>query len=171
VTHYESLADPRMTWFERLLLHEYNECHLYWSCMQTETDERIRGIWEHMLDCEIGHLHAAAEMLQKYEGRPAESVLPDALPAPTKFESNKEYVRKILEAQVDWRTDGTGYKPEDELAEDARYFEYQKMVNEDGRVPSVQVIEDHVHEFGGEYRLSTEGEHPVARLREKQTAR
>ncbi|MBE0537942.1 MAG: hypothetical protein IH624_19960 [Phycisphaerae bacterium] len=171
VTHYESLADPRMTWFERLLLHEYNECHLYWSCMQTETDERIRGIWEHMLDCEIGHLHAAAEMLQKYEGRPAESVLPESLPAPTKFESNKEYVRRILESQVELRTDGTGYKPEDELAADARYFEYQKMVNEDGRVPSVQVIEDHVHEFGGEYRLSTEGEHPVARLREKQTAR
>jgi len=28
VSHYESLADPRETWFERLLLHEYNECWL-----------------------------------------------------------------------------------------------------------------------------------------------
>ena len=49
VTHYESLADPRMTWFEHLLIHEYNECYLYWSCMQTETDERIKRIWEHCL--------------------------------------------------------------------------------------------------------------------------
>jgi len=171
VSHYESLEDPRMTWFERLLVHEYNECHLYWSCMETETDERIRGIWGHLLDCEIGHLHEAAEMMQKYEGRSAESILPNAFLEPTRSQSNKEYVRDVLASQVDLTTDGTDYVDVHELPSDARYFKYQKMVNEDGRVPSVQVIEDHLHEFGQEYRLSTEGEHPVERLREAHAAR
>ncbi|HPD45622.1 MAG TPA: hypothetical protein P5279_04960 [Anaerohalosphaeraceae bacterium] len=171
VTHYESLADPRMTWFEHLLIHEYNECYLYWSCMQTETDERIKRIWEHCLDCEIGHLHEAAEMMQRYEGRSAESILPAAFPELTKFQSNKEYVRDVLASQVDLTAVGTDYVPVSELPSDARYFKYQLMVNEDCRVPSVQVIEDHLGQFGGEYRLSTEGEHPVERLREQQAAR
>jgi len=171
VSHYESLADPRMTWFERLLMHEYNECYLYWSCMETETNERIRGIWGHLLDCEIGHLHEAAEMLQKYEKRSADSLLPSAFPEATRFQSNKDYVREVLASQVDLTTEGTGYVNVHDLSADSRYFKYQRMVNEDGQAPSMQVIDDHVHEFGQEYRLSTEGEHPVERLREKQTAR
>jgi hypothetical protein len=36
VTQYGSLEDPRLSWFEMAVLHEYNECYLYWSCMQSE---------------------------------------------------------------------------------------------------------------------------------------
>src|SRR3954454_1804236 len=46
VTHYESLMDPAETWWERMVLHEYNECYLYYSFMQTESDARIKAIWE-----------------------------------------------------------------------------------------------------------------------------
>jgi hypothetical protein len=45
VSHYESLADPRETWFERLLIHEYNECYLYYSFVLEEPDERIKNMW------------------------------------------------------------------------------------------------------------------------------
>jgi hypothetical protein len=56
ISHCESLADPRETWLERLLLHEYNECYLCYSFVQEEPDDRIRTIWQNLLDCEIEHL-------------------------------------------------------------------------------------------------------------------
>nr|WP_246096275.1 hypothetical protein [Streptomyces botrytidirepellens] len=31
LTHYESLVDPGETWWEQLVIHEYNECYLYHS--------------------------------------------------------------------------------------------------------------------------------------------
>ena len=59
VTQYESLKDTRATWLEDLLMHEYTECYLYYSCMMTECDSRIRRIWEECLVQEIAHLHKA----------------------------------------------------------------------------------------------------------------
>src|SRR3546814_7821824 len=44
VSHYESILDPSLSWLTNLVLHEYNECWLYWSCMQTESDQRIKAI-------------------------------------------------------------------------------------------------------------------------------
>ena len=166
VSHYESLADPNMSWLEMLLMHEYNECYLYYSCMQTEVDKRIRKIWQHNLDCEIGHLHAAAEMLREFEGIDPQSLIED-FPELTEFQPNKEYVREILESQIDLTADGTEYVTVDSLPDDARYFQYQKTVNQDGKVPSIRVIDEHVDLFGEEYRFSSEGPHPVERLREK----
>ena len=55
----------------------------------------------------------------------------------------------MLASQVDLTAVGTDYVPVSELPSDARYFKYQLMVNEDCRVPSVQVIEDHLGQFGG----------------------
>lgn len=49
VTHYGSLEDPNASWFERLLLHEYNECYLYYSCMESEVNGRIKGYWRVMI--------------------------------------------------------------------------------------------------------------------------
>ncbi len=42
VTQYGALLDPGMTWLENLLLHEYTECYLYWSCVEDETDLHIK---------------------------------------------------------------------------------------------------------------------------------
>jgi hypothetical protein len=52
VTHYESLLDPLDSGLKQLVFHEYNEVHLYWSMLQTETDPRIRSIWGQHLDLE-----------------------------------------------------------------------------------------------------------------------
>lgn len=166
VTHYESLIDPLESWFERELFHHYNEAYLYWSFMQDEVDPRIRRIWELHLAMEIEHVRIAGEMLKRHEGIEPEAILPPELPAPTRFEENKEFVRKVLERQV-WLTGlGPDFVPMDRLPPDARFFEYQREVNGGVHVPSEQVIAEHVRAFGSEYRLQTEGPHPVEALRE-----
>lgn len=170
VSQYESLADPRETWFEMLLLHEYNECYLYYSFVQEETDERIKKIWQHQLDCEIDHLHRAAELLQQYEGRDAESLLPaKGFPELIKFQSNKEYVRDIIASQIHLTADGNMLKPVDSLPPSHRYFEWQRMVNVEGSAPSQWVIEHHIDRHGQDYRLETEGPHPIEELRARET--
>ena len=45
VSQYESLKDTNATWLEDLLLHEYTECYLYYSCYEDETDEYIKNIY------------------------------------------------------------------------------------------------------------------------------
>ena len=45
VTQYRALIDPSCTWLEMLLLHKFNECYLYYSFYQDETDPHIKSIW------------------------------------------------------------------------------------------------------------------------------
>jgi hypothetical protein len=163
VSHYESLMDPAMTWFEQLVWHEYNECYLYHSFMATETDARIRDLWELHLNMEISQLQVACDLMRRYEGRePVEIGIPDRLPEPVTFESNKDYVRQVLAAQIDFSAEGTEIGPES-----SRHDDYLGAVNAGG-VPSEDVIDLHRERFGHEYRLETEGVHPVERLREPQ---
>jgi hypothetical protein len=151
VTQYESLLDPRMSWFEMMVCHEYNECYLYHSFMEKEVDPRIRKIWELNLDIELGHLRAASEMLKKYEKKDAQDILPKALPAPIVFEPNIDYVRDVLESQINLTEVGTSLKPVDEVDPGYRYFQYQDMVNS-GWIPSEEVIEEHMAKFKKDYR-------------------
>lgn len=168
VSHYESLADPNATWLEMLLLHEYNECYLYYSCLSSEPDERIKNIWQRCLEDEIAHLHSAAELMRQFEGREPEELFPHELPQLTLFQPNKEYVRKIEAAQVDLTARDTDFVPVRELGPDHRFFEYQTSVNGDGFVPSQEVIEENIQTQGRDYRLETEGPHPVERLRARE---
>lgn len=161
VTHYESLLDPTASWFERDVMHQYNECYLYYSFMQQEPDPRIKQIWELHLNMELEHLRLACEMLRKYENRDPEEFLPKSLPEPVLFEENKDYIRKVLAAQVNLTGNETEFVPVQDLPENHRYFQYQRTVNEGG-VPSEQVIEEHERQMGKDYRLQTEGSHPVA---------
>ncbi|MBE9167494.1 hypothetical protein IQ238_08160 [Pleurocapsales cyanobacterium LEGE 06147] len=160
VTHYESLLDPNASWFEREVLHQYNECYLYYSFMQQESDRRIKQLWELHLNMELEHLRLACEMLRKYEDKDPEAFLPKDLPEPVKFETNKEYIRQVLANQVNLTGLGTEFVPVEQLPPDARYFEYQKIVNAGG-VPSEQVIEQHIQQVGKDYRSETEGAHPI----------
>ncbi|MBD3243041.1 MAG: hypothetical protein GF331_20795 [Chitinivibrionales bacterium] len=169
VTHYESLADPRSTWAERLLLHQYTECYMYYSCMQEETDSRIRQYWERMLSDEIEHLKMAADLYKQYEQRDPAAVIPDDMPELVRFQSNKEYVRDILRQQVDYTADRTEYRPAADLPDDHSYKRYQAIVNE-GFVPSQEAIEQHIQDKGVDYRSEPEGSHPVERFRERKRA-
>ena len=62
---------------ESLLMHEYTECYLYYSCYQDESDPKIKSIWEQHLEQEIAHLHIASELLECYEGTVWQKVIPD----------------------------------------------------------------------------------------------
>ncbi|HEY8376191.1 MAG TPA: hypothetical protein VIK91_06865 [Nannocystis sp.] len=168
VTHYESLLDPLESWFQRELYHHYNEAYLYWSCMNDESDPRIRKIWELHLAMEIEHVRVAGELLRKYEGVDPEQILPAEFPAPTTFHENKRYVREVLKAQIDLTGLKTEFVPVTSLPPDARYFAHQKAVNGGVNVPSERVIFRHVSEFGDDFRFTTEGPHPIEALRTPQ---
>src|SRR4029453_10215715 len=164
VTHYESLLDPLDSWIANWVFHEYNEVYLYWSMLQTETDERIKALWELHLNMEIGQLAVACDAMRRYEGRDPAELLPPSLPdTPVTFEPNKDYVRDLLAATIDLRTDGIQYVPVDQLPKGPRYFTYQNTVNAGG--PPSEMVIDAARDNGGEYRDETEGEHPIAELR------
>jgi hypothetical protein len=166
VTHYGSLLDPLDSWLCQLVFHELNEVYLYHSMHLQETDDRIRTLWELCRDMEIGQLHAACELLQRFEGRDPEEIIPPELPeVPVTFETNKEYVRSVLEATVDLRQDGFGYADVDEMPSDHRLFEYQATVNA-GTVPSNEVIQLNTDANGRDYRDETDGPNPVIDLRD-----
>ena len=161
VTHYESLVDPGETWWERLVNHEYNECYLYYSFMQTESDRRIKAIWELHLDMELEHLRLACELMREHDGREPEEVLAPELPEPVTFEPNKDYLRELLDTQIDLTTLGAGYVREAH----ERFERMQEKLHGGEAPPSERVVDMHREQFGTDYRLSTEGEHPVERLR------
>jgi hypothetical protein len=165
VTHYESLVDPGETWWERLVNHEYNEVYLYYSFMRQESDPRVKAIWELHLNMEIEQLRVACDLMREHDGREPEEVLAPQLPEPVMFEPNKEYLRELLATQIDLTTLGTGYVREAH----ERFEQMQKAVNRDG-VPSEEVIDLHLAEFGTDYRVETEGAHPVKSLRQKKVA-
>lgn len=157
VSHYESMLDPTASWAENLLLHEFTECYMYYSFMQTEINPRIKQIWELHLGMELEHLRLAAELLQQMDGKDASELLPASLPEPVTFEPNKQYLREVLTSQISLISDGPDFVSVDTLPEDHRYFRYQAMVNQ-GIVPSEQVILDYTDLRGHDYRFATEGD-------------
>ena len=165
VSHYESLLDPLDSWCANLVFHEYNEVYLYWSMFQQETDPRVKALWELHLNMELGQLQEASRLLRTYEGRDPLELLPPELPEiPLTFESNKEYVREVLAAEIDLRSDGLFIVPEEELPSDHRYFAFQETVNAGGS-PTEKVIELNRDKQGRDYRDETEGPNPVTALR------
>ncbi len=96
VTQYESLSDPEETWLEKWLLHEATEVYNYYSCLQSESNPRVKKIWERFVDYELGHLHFVRELFEQREGRDAGEVLPRELPEPIDYTSHRAYVRQVL---------------------------------------------------------------------------
>ncbi|MFI7420803.1 hypothetical protein [Nonomuraea sp. NPDC049684] len=157
VTHYESLVDPGESWWEMLLNHEYNECYLYHSFMETESDPRVKAVWELHLNMEIEHLRLACELFKRFDGRDPDQVLAPELPPPVTFEPNKAYLRELLATQIDCTTLGTGYVQEAH----ERFTRMQEAVMGGEKPPSERVIDDNRAVSGREYRLETEGPHPA----------
>ena len=164
VSQYEALMPPDMTWLECLLMHEYAECYLYWSCEQTETDGYIRRIWARHLEQEVAHLHKAAQLLEQYEGKSWKQVIPNPeFPAPLRLESNIPYVRAVLmSVQLTWKDKST--VPVQQLEPGDPFFAYQRIVH-DGPAPAAshEVITCAISALGQDYRYET-APHPVREL-------
>jgi len=168
VTHYESLLDPNATWLEMLLWHEYCECYLYWSCYQTETDCYIKSLWEENLNMEISHLHKAVELLNRYEGKDWQEVIPyGEFPAPISLHENVDYVRRILTDTVQYTSIKEDYAKIKDLPENADFFLFQNIVNPTvDIVPSHRVIEGIIKNRGADYRFQT-APNPIPELRNR----
>ncbi|MGW5606326.1 hypothetical protein ACWEWI_09520 [Streptomyces sp. NPDC003753] len=163
VTHYESLVDPGETWWEQLVNHEYNECYLYYSFMEQESDPKVKAIWELHLNMELEHLHAACDLMRRHDGREPQEVLAPELPNVLTFEPNKQYLRELLDTQMDLTTLGAGYVREAH----ERFERMQEQIHGGEEPPSERVMAEHDEMFGREYRVQSEGEHPDPALREK----
>jgi hypothetical protein len=167
VTHYESLLDPTENRWERLVLHEYNECYLYYSFMTEESHPGVKAVWELHLQMELAHLQSAVDLLRRFDGREPEQIVGNGLPEAVTFEPNKEYLRHLLATQIDLNTLGAGYVREAH----ERFERMQEQIHGGELPPSEVVVDMHREEFGTEYRIETEGPHPVPELREREAVR
>ncbi|MFD6250361.1 hypothetical protein ACFWGG_35245, partial [Streptomyces roseolus] len=157
VTHYESLVDPGETWWEQLVNHEYNECYLYYSFMEQESHPKVKALWELHLNMELEHLRIACDLMRRHDGRDPEEILAPQLPNVLAFEPNKDYLRELLATQIDLTTLGAGYVREAH----ERFEQMQQRLHDGEKPPSDRVIDQHREMFDRDYRLETEGPHPV----------
>ena len=114
VTQYGALLDTKCTWLESLLMHEYTECYLYWSCFNDETDRPVKKIWEQ-------HFHqgfptctpprACCRPGEKKEWQRRSFRTANSLEL-LKFGPQKEYISAdVLAGTVEWTADGEGSSP------------------------------------------------------------
>ncbi len=130
VTQYESLLDPGQSLLENWLLHEAMEVYNYYSCVQSETNPRIKAIWERMLNYELGHLTAVAGLFKQHEKRDPEEIVGSKLPDPIPFESQREFVRDTLANEVDLRTKGADFVGLEEEPQES--IDYRNFMNSQG---------------------------------------
>ncbi len=129
VTHYGSLLDPKMTWLENLLMHEYTECYLYYSFCLDEQDPYVRSIWEQCFEQEVAHVQQAAALLEQYEGKHWSSVVPGEFPCLICMSGNADYVRQVLANTVSFTANLEDYIPVCDLPPQNRFYTYQGIVN------------------------------------------
>lgn len=168
VSQYESLMDPNATWLERLLLHEYTECYLYYSCFMFEKDCYIKKLFEEFFEMEIVHLHRAVELLKEYECKDWQEVIPDGeFPKLLELGENIEYVREVIKNTASLTALEETYVPVCSLPCDSRFFKYQNIVNKNvDCVPSHFVIDEYICRNGMDYRYEI-APNPLENLRNR----
>lgn len=168
VTHYGSLLDPNRTWLENLLLHEYTECYLYYSCSQDECDPTVKPLWDYFYEMEVAHLHQAAQLLQQYEGKDWQQVIPNGeFPLLLAFKGNKDYVRQVLQNTVENTAYCEQYLPVQNLPADSRFSQYQLKVNPTpGVEPGHLVIQADIQQNAQDYRCE-DSPNPIPALRDR----
>ncbi|MDU6347890.1 MAG: hypothetical protein E6593_14175 [Clostridium sp.] len=157
VSQYGSLLDPNATWLENLLLHEYTECYLYYSFYRDELDPNVKSIWELHLEQEISHLHKAVELLNQYEKKDWQQVIPGGeFPKLLQFHDTRDYVRQVLNDQICLTANRENFAPVDQLPQNHEFFLYQSRVNSDvNAVASHNVIVQHQEKFNIDYRAES----------------
>lgn len=170
VSQYGSLIDPSTTRLECLLMHEYTECYLYYSCFEDEKDAQIKKIWEEHFEQEVAHLHNAARLLEKYEHKQWQECIPDGnFPELLNLHENKEYIRDILANTVQNTSKLENYVDVRQVPNDDVFYMFQKQLNGPvDDVPTHKVICDYQSKKTTDYRYE-EKENPVEGLRNRKT--
>lgn len=130
VTQYGSIIDPNETMLEKWLLYEANEAYNYYSFVQSETNPRVKAIWERFLEYELGHLNLVKNLFKKYERRDPAEILPERLPDPIPFESQRDFVRKTLNEEINLRARGPEFV--DKNDEGHQSLAYRRHLNSEG---------------------------------------
>jgi hypothetical protein len=131
ITHYGCMLNPDETLLEKLLLCEATEVWNYAACAEQETNPRIKAMWERFLDYELGQFQVALKLFKDTERRDPAEVLGDgALPPFIQFKSHREFVRKVVETEVQLRKDGTEFV--DEAQEPKSSRQYRADINAAG---------------------------------------
>lgn len=131
ITHYGSMLNPNESILEKLLISEACEVWNYAGCVEQETNPRVRAIWERFLDYELGHLQVAINLFKELERRDPAEVLGDgALPAFIQFQSQRDFVRKVVETETGMRKRDTAFVADDQEGETS--LQYRAGVNEGG---------------------------------------
>jgi len=125
VTQYGCLQDPGESLLEKLLIHEATEVYTYYSCVEQESNPRMKAIWERFLDYELGHLAEVGELFKQYERRDPAEVLGMVIPGVLPFSSQRDFLRSILASEVDLRAKGTEFVPR---AEESRASQQARLV-------------------------------------------
>jgi hypothetical protein len=147
VTQYGSLINPEESVLEQWLLHEATEVYNYYSCVQQETNPRVKAIWERFLDYELGHFQHVAELFKQHEKRDPAELFPGDLPEPIQFASQRDFVRQVLAQEVDLRACGTQFV--DRAQEGQASIDYRTHINSDGS-PSETVAAGYIWAPGTE---------------------
>ena len=168
VSLYESLIDPNDSFLEMALMHEYNECYLYYSCYEDEKDLRIKAIWEELFEQELSHLKKAAELLEKYENKSWQQVIPNGeFPELLSFKPNIEYVRSVLYNTVRNTSLLDNYPNINDIPDDSRFFFFQNRLNSDVEsVPSHRIIDNYICAKRMDYRYETKP-NPITELQNR----
>ena len=131
ITHYGSMLNPHETPLEKLVLGEVCEVWNYAACLEQEGNPRVKALWEQFLDYELGHLQLALRLFEDTERRDAAELLRDGrLPPFIQFSSQREFVRRVVEAETQLRKRGTEFV--DESQEGRSSLDYRKAVNAGG---------------------------------------
>ncbi|HVL58025.1 MAG TPA: hypothetical protein VM491_16130 [Burkholderiaceae bacterium] len=130
VTQYGSLSNPDEPLLEKLLIHEAMEVYNYYACVQQETNPRVKAIWERFLDYELGHLLHVGKLFKDTLRRDPQEVLGQTVPEPIAFKSQREFVRNVLDTEVQLRARGADFV--DANSESAATREYRDQMNSDG---------------------------------------
>ena len=131
ITHYGCMLNPEETLLEKLLICEANEVWNYATCLAQESNPRVKALWERFLDYELGHLQVALQLFKDVERRDPAEVLGDGnLPEGIRFESQRAFVRQVVETEAQLRKNGTDFV--DEAQEGKSSLDYRKAVNAGG---------------------------------------
>lgn len=137
ITHYGSMLNPGESALEKLLISEACEVWNYAGCTEQETNPRIRAIWERFLDYELGHFQLALELFKDIERRDPSEVLGEGLlPAFISFQSQRDFVRQVVEEETGMRKNHTRFVATD--GEGPSSLVYRDAVNAGGS-PSQRV--------------------------------
>ncbi len=167
VSQYESLKDPTCSWLEMWVLHEYTECYLYYSAMQTESDNYLKQIWADHYKMECAHLKIASNLLEKYEQKTYKDVVGNGeFPMLLDLGTNKEYVASVLKNTINNTSINKKYVDICSLPENSIYYLYQNITCDERLNASHLVIDKAIQTLGKDYRYE-DSPNPVKELQNR----